>query len=238
MPAFTACIAIAALGQNKEQAESLKPPPCLEYTFQTQTTALTAHQKWCYFVRHRAVTPSGIFGAAFTAGFAQLTNNPTDWGGGAAGYGKRFGTRFTQGLTKSTTESLVGIVDHEDPRLRASNEAGTMLTKPSRIMPRLGQALLKTIWSTRDPYADGSARRSSLAYGRIAGSFASGFIGMAWTPDPNNTVGQALGRTGTAFAGYVGTSVWTEFQPDVIRLVGAMIGQRKPTPTMLAAGHN
>ncbi len=209
--ALIACAAICSFGQVAEPA-----------------TPLTAHQKFCYFLEKRAITPSGIFGAAFTAGFAQLTNDPKEWGGGLAGYGSRFGTRFTQGLTKSTTDSLIGIVDHEDPRLHASSEAGTMLSEPSRILPRLGKALLKTIWTPRDPYSDGSARTSSLAYSRIAGSFASGFIGMAWTPGPGNTIGQAFGRSGTAFAGYAATSIWTEFQPDVLHLVGAMIGQHKP----------
>ena len=225
---------ITAFGHAQDTEEWTKPerPACLGYTIQTQTAALTAHQKFCYFLKNRAVTPSGIFGSAFTAAFAQLTDNPKEWGQGADGYGRRFGTRFAQGLTKSTTESLVGILDHEDSRLHASNEAGTMLSNPSRIMPRLGKALLKTVWTPRDPYADGSQRSDSLAYSRIAGSLASGFIGMSWTPDRNNTVGQAFGRTGTAFAGYAATSVWTEFQPDVVRLVGRMIGQRKPKPSI------
>lgn len=224
------CAAVCNFGQTAERWFSPVRPPCLDYTFQTQPV-LSAHQKFCYFLEKRAVTPSGVFGAAFTAGFAQLTNNPKEWGGGAAGYGRRFGTRFAQGLTKSSTESLVGILDREDPRLRPSSEAGTMLSAPSRIVPRLGKALLKTIWAPRDPSADGAVR-SGLAYSRVAGSFASGFIGMSWTPGPDNTVGQAFGRTGTAFAGNAATNVWTEFQPDIVRLVGAMIGQRKPKPSL------
>jgi hypothetical protein len=224
------CAAVCNFGQTAEQWISPVRPPCLDYVFQTQP-ALSARQKFCYFLEKRAVTPSGVFGAAFTAGFAQLTNNPKEWGGGAAGYGRRFGTRFAQGLTKSSTESLVGILDREDPRLSPSSEAGTMLSAPSRIVPRLGKALLKTIWTPRNPSEEGIAR-NGLAYSRIAGSFASGFIGMSWTPGPDNTVGQALGRTGTAFAGYAATNVWTEFQPDIVRLVGAMIGQRKPKPSL------
>ncbi len=200
---------------------------CVVTAIKAQTEPLTAHQKLCYFVKNRAVTPSGVFGSAFTAGIAQLTKSPKEWSQDAKGYGERFGTRFAQGLTKSTTESLVGILDHEDPRLRPSSEAGTLPFSASRILPRLGNAVIGTVWTTRDRYADGSARGPSFSYSRIAGSFASGFVGMAWTPDSGNTVGQAFGRTGTAFAGYVGTSIWTEFQPDIIRLVSKLVGQHK-----------
>jgi hypothetical protein len=192
-----------------------------------QAIPLTGQQKFSYFLRKRAITPSGVFGAAFSAGYAQLTKNPKEWPDDASGYGERFGTRFAQGLTKSATESVVGILDHEDPRRYASAEAGTMFSNPSRIMARLGKALLGTVWTARDPYADGSTRRPSLANSRIAGSFASGFIGMSWTPERINTVGQAFGRTGTGFAGYAATSVWTEFQPDIRALAGRLFLQRR-----------
>jgi hypothetical protein len=227
-------LGLAASIVTRSYGQGLQPPidyprqpPCLEYTFQTQLTPLTPHQKFCYFVKHRAITASGIFGSAFTAAYAQLTDSPSEWGGGTAGYSRRFGTRFAQGLTKSSTEALFGIIDGEDPRLHPSAEAGTMFSQPSRIMPRLGKALLRTVWTPRDAYTDGRARRDSLSYSRIAGSFASGFIGMAWTPDRQNTPGQAFGRTGTALGGYAASCVWTEFQPDVISLIGRMIGQHK-----------
>jgi hypothetical protein len=217
--------AICGMAQTTDAAYP-KGTPCLPGNYQTQSIPLTAHQKFCYFVQKRAITPSAVFGAAFSAGYAQMTNNPTEWGGGADAYWKRFGTRFAQGLSKSTAESLVGMLDHEDPRLHASSEAGTMLQNPSRIMPRLGRAVLGSVWTTRDAYADGSPRRAGLAYSRMAGAFTSGFIGMSWTPERNNTVGQAFGRAGTGYAGYVGTSVWTEFQPDILDLAARMIGRR------------
>jgi hypothetical protein len=230
MGALALAASIVSGGRAQDVRQSIdypRQPPCLEYTFQTQVTALTPRQKFCYFLKHRAITASGIFGSAFTAAYAQLTDSPSEWGGGTAGYSRRFGTRFAQGLTKSATESLAGIVDGEDPRLHPSPEAGTMFSQPSRIMPRLGKALLRTVWTPRDAYPDGRPRHDSVAYSRIAGSFASGFIGMAWTPDRQNTPGQAFGRTATALGGYAATCVWTEFQPDVISLVGRMIGQHR-----------
>ena len=225
-------LGLASPAQETQSWTNPRPAACLAYTLQIQTAPLTSHQKFCYFLQNKAFTPSAIFGAAFSAGYAQLTNNPKEWGGGTKGYAERFATRYAQGLTKSTTESFVGMLDHEDPRLHASSEAGTMLSRPSRIMPRLGQALLNSVWTPRDPFPDGSRRSNSLSYSRIAGSLASGFIGMSWTPDRINTVGQAFGRTGTGFAGYAATSVWTEFQPDVVSLTGRLIGQRRPKPSM------
>jgi hypothetical protein len=202
-------------------------PPCLSYTLDAQSAALSSKQKWCYFVQHKAFTASGFFGAAFSAGIAQLTHSPEDWGQGAAGYGKRFGTRYTQNLLKNTVETAIGVMNHEEPRpSRPSLSVRALPPIPGEHWRRrLGNALLGTIWVHRD-----DTRSDFIALSRIGGAFASGFIGMSWTPEPDNSIAAAFGRTGTALAGYAGSNVLHEFQPDIISALSKMFGTGKPKP--------
>jgi len=57
---------------------------------------------------------------------------------------------------------------------------------------------------------------------------SSGFVGMAWTPSPGNTVGQSFARSGTAFGGDVAASVFAEFQTDIFNFAGKIFGGGKP----------
>jgi hypothetical protein len=86
---------------------------------------------------------------------------------------------------------------------------------------RLGRALLSVIWTHYDSGRDG------VAFSRVGGAFASGLVGLAWTPTPNHTWGQVGVRTGTAFGGYIGGAVFNEFQPDITKLLAKLTGQRK-----------
>ena len=194
-------------------------PPCNSYFLKKDAT-LTFKQKSCYFAQNKIVTGSGLFGAAFFGAMAQLQDSPKEWPLGADGFGRRMGTRYAQGLAKSTGAYLAGALNHEDPRPRPMTS--TDGAKPS-FGRRLGHALLRTVWTARDP-----GHRDSIALSTIGGCFASGFVGRAWTPDRQNTLGQAFIRTGTAFGGNIANSVFAEFQPDLSGLLGKVMGHRNP----------
>jgi hypothetical protein len=51
---------------------------------------------------------------------------------------------------------------------------------------------------------------------------------MLWTPGAENTVAAAMERTGTTMGGYVGGSLFREFQPDLVSLVSRAFGRSKP----------
>ena len=199
-------------------------PDCDAYTT-TVMPQLGFKQKACYY-RDQLFTGSAVFGAAFFSGIAQLQHDPEEWGQGAAGFGRRFGTRYTQGMVKSTGSFLFGALNHEDPRPHpppnpACSE-GHQHARKSGFGPRLGDSLLRVVWTHRDNCTDG------IAISHFAGALGSGFIGMAWTPDPKNSVGQAFSRSGTAFGGDVAASVFAEFQDDIFSLFSSMFGKGKP----------
>jgi hypothetical protein len=163
-----------------------------------------------------------IFGAAFNTALDPIFNGSTNkyWGQGAEGFARRFGTRVTQSMAKGSGQALVGALFKEDRRFYVSRKQG--------FWPRFGFALTHTVIVKNDN------GREQLSAGRIAGAFSSGFVGMAWTPEPINTTQAALVRSGTAMGGVLAGSVWKEFQPDVMKLASNLF--RKPPPKTAKAG--
>jgi hypothetical protein len=188
-----------------------------------KASKLTWRQKFCYYSENRVLTGSGVFGSLFFGAVGQLRHDPEEWGQGVEGYGRRVGTRYAQGLTKSTAEFLFGAINHEDPRSRPPVSMDA--PDPRTIKARLGAALLRTIWTHRDTGHDG------IAFSQIAGALSSGFVGNAWYPDRLATTRQAFARTGSAFGGYVMNNLFSEFQPELFRAVRKMLGMAPKNPS-------
>jgi hypothetical protein len=209
-----------------DKTERLQPPPCNSFNMENESS-LGFHQKFCYYRDNKVLTGSALFGSLFFAGVAQMRNDPKEWSQGAEGYGKRFGTRYAQGLAKSTAEFLFGALNFEDPRPQPPDLNGNHSDTPTTIKGRLGAALLRTVWTHRD-----HGRKDFIAWSRIAGALTSGFIGNAWYPDRLSTTPEAFKRTGSAFGGYVMNSLFSEFQSDLFRLVRRMIGLSPKQPSI------
>lgn len=217
---FLAALALACLAHGQSQpmpaAEDLPLEKQLPFTFHCgdrDDLAMSHKDKACYWWTH-SFNAQMIFGAAFNTALDPIFNGDTNkyWGQGAEGLGRRFGTRVTQSMAKGSGQALVGAMFKEDPRFYASRKQG--------FWPRFGFAMTHTLIVKND---NGGQQ---LSAGRIAGAFSSGFVGMAWTPDPINTPQAALVRSGTAMSGVLAGSLWKEFQPDVMKLVSSVF--RKP----------
>lgn len=183
--------------------------------------------KGCYWLT-QSFNAQVIFGAAFNAALDQFLKDKknstnTEWGQGAAGFSRRFGTRVSQSMAKATGQSLVGMALHEDPRFYPSRK--------EKFWPRLGFALSHTVIVRRDcdPSVESQCHEQFSA-GRIAGAFSSGFVGMAWTPDSMNTPQRAIMRSGTALSGVIAGSLFKEFQPDLMKLVSRIFSRPPQAP--------
>ncbi len=194
-------------------------PHCDSYSMQTLPT-LNLEQKTCYWAS-QLVTGNAILGSAIWGAAAEWQHSPKEWPQGFKGFGEQVGTRYTQGMVKSTATFLAGAIFREDPRYETPIEIRCS-THSSRVLPRLGEALIRTVWMKEPDCA-----RGRLAVSRIIGSFASGFTALAWQPPSTNHLSTALTGTGTAFAGYLGDSVVSEFQGDVFRLLGKVFTSGK-----------
>jgi hypothetical protein len=207
-----------------------------------QQAPLSFQQKAFYFAQNKVFSASSLFSAAFFGSIAQVRHDPPQWPQGAEGFGYRFGTRYTQTLTKNLAEFLFGF--KEDPRPNPPPQAMVLrygVWGPNKkahahrqlgekIPKRLGRALLGVVWTHYDSGNDG------VAFSRVVGAFSSGVVGIAWTPAATNTWGQVGIRTASAFGGYAAGAVFHEFQPDLTNLLSRITGQ-KPAPNVNGTGH-
>jgi hypothetical protein len=191
-------------------------------------------QRICYW-GDQLFTGSALFGAAFFGGIAQATDDPVEWPQGADGFGRRMGTRYTQGMIKSTAAFLISSITREDPRPKPPQvyayglgTNGSTVTRfgcreSTSFKGRLGESLVRIVW---DSCQTSVWARPKPA--RLAGSFASGFAGLAWAPTSTDHVSNALESSGTAFGGYIADSIFSEFSPDISRLLGHLFPTGKP----------
>jgi hypothetical protein len=209
--------------------DTLPKPGCNSYAMQTlERKRFGIEQRTCYWAS-QLLTGTATVGASFFGALDEWEHKPKEWPQGWVGFGDRFGTNYTQSMVKSTATFLVSAITREDPRDRTppitaiySNRRGCK--PPTSFKGRLGHALLRTVWDMCEEGMRG------FAPGRLAGSFASGFVGLAWAPPSQNTISHALEDSGTAFGGYVINSVFSEFQYNIFGLLGKLFPAGKPAP--------
>lgn len=203
-----------AIAGTRGQAPSSPPPvpikpappvpACNEYRLRYDQR-LSPTQRTCIYASH-LLTPSAIFGAAFASGYAQLLrNDPPEWGHDPLGYGRSFGTRYAQGMTKATGEFLSALITKEDPRRQRS--------KKTNFFGRIWYAGTSLV-------VDRHSAAPRLAAATVIGAFSSGFVGMAWYPTPEDTVRRSLRRSGASLAGSLIYAELYEFEPDIFKVIG------------------
>jgi len=229
--ALTVVLAGSLCGQAPAPADPAKDPPkpgCDPYSMQTlPKDAFGIKQRTCFWSA-QLFTGSAFFGASLFGAVGEWRHKPAEWPQGWDGFGRQAGTRYTQGMVKSTATFIASTISREDPRPKPPPFIGMSSERfgcrPSTTFKgRLGQSLLRVVWNACEP---NGWRRP--APGRLIGSFASGFVGLAWAPPSQDKTSIALTNSGTAFAGYIGSSVFSEFQNDLFGLLGKMFPAGKP----------
>ena len=88
-----------------------------------------------------AFGPLPIFGAAFASGIQQAYGTPPEWGGGAAGYGRRFASDYDIAITTTSARYVAATLLREDT-----------LCYPctcGRFLPRFRHAIISTFTARR-----------------------------------------------------------------------------------------
>jgi hypothetical protein len=138
---FAALPASATAGSSPDSGDSsgtvaaTRPAqPDLPYTRPTETTKL--HN---YFFD--AFGPYPTTGAAIAAGVSQISNSPPEWGQGAKGFGRRFGSSYGIAATSISTRYALAKAFREDTLYYRCDCTG--------VFPRLGHAVISTLTSRR-----------------------------------------------------------------------------------------
>jgi len=88
-----------------------------------------------------AFGPYPIVGAAFAAGIGEISNSPPEWGRGAEGYSKRFGSDLGIAAVSTTTRYALAEALKEDTLYYRCDCKG--------VLPRLRHAVISTFTARR-----------------------------------------------------------------------------------------
>lgn len=144
-----------------------------------------------------SLTP--FFSSAIRAGLGQHIDQPREWGEGAAGFGRRFGSIYAETFIGQMFEQGVSYKLHEDNRYFGSGQRN-----PAR---RFGYAIASTILARRD---DGSR---TISISAIGGAATGAFVSRAWQPRSTTSAGDAAVSFGLTMAVRAGFNVLREFAP-------------------------
>ena len=180
-----------------------------------------------------SVTDQAMFSAVFFGLIAQAQNSPPEWKGGWAGFGDRVGTRYGQNMAKGLAQFTTGAILRDDPRhISYASDPKVRKYEPG-AWPRVGHAF-KDWLTVRKSAADGNGTRMpNLSL--FAGAAASGFVGYAWYPKSLATPGQAGIRASYSLGTALLSSFYTEFRPEIGRVLGAIMKRRPPAQSTGAA---
>ena len=162
--------------------------------------SLTFSERFDIYARS-FISPESYVGPAIGAGIGQWEDTPHEWGGGAEGYGLRYGSGFGRSVISRTVALGVATADGEDDRYFRSNESG--------------------VWNrTRHAIASIFVSRTSSggmmpAYSRFVGAYSAGFIANAWEPPSENSIQDAVLRGTTSLLSNVGWHMFKEFWPSI-----------------------
>ena len=148
--------------------------------------------------KRKLIWKDPLIKTSLSALFNEARNSPHEWGRGIDGFGMRAGSAFGKRAVKATAELGFSEWTHEDLHYHRLGE-GSFLT-------RLKHAVAATYWVGRD-----NGPGSTLAAGRIAGTFAQSQVARLWMPDRVNTMGAAMQSTAATIGLDVGINIFHEF---------------------------
>ncbi len=190
------------LGTQDPAAASPNNGPAVPVTQPFSFSPLTPQQKFDYYLR-KTYGPIAIGRSLFLAGINQWRDDPTEWGQGMEGYGRRFASKFAHHSIRRTIQFGAGVWLHEDPRYFPSQRTG--------FWPRASYAVAHGFITRKD---DGGSR---LAYSRLMGVFGGALISRTWQPEESRTVKNGLTNGAISLGWDVANKIFEEFWPDIRR---------------------
>ncbi len=167
----------------------------------TETSAERAapHESWLHHVFGR---PAAYARTAAYAGIEQVKGDPYEWGGGMAGYAKRFGSVFGKHIVKSSIQYQVARLRDEELVYTPSGREG--------FRPRLTYALVSTVVTRKTTTGERTVSTSE-----ISAVVGSGLISRLWQPASLRTIGGGFGSAGISLGSDAGYNVVREFWPEI-----------------------
>ena len=133
--------------------------------------------------------------------FDQSRNFPKEWGRGAPGVAKRFGSQYGQFVVSETIELGVAAAHHEDPRYHRVPD--------QPFGARVKHALVSVFVVRNDQGGQ------TIALSHITGIYGATAAALLWKPATQRAPRRFLINSSIPFASKAGSNAWQEFWPDV-----------------------
>jgi hypothetical protein len=164
---------------------------------------LTSRQRWQLYARGVFWNPLIPVRAAAGASIAQWRDEPTEWGQGAEGLGKRLGHRFGRLAVLKSTEAAAAAALRHEVRYMPSESAG--------VWPRAAHAL-KANFVTLDRHGHPAAHVS-----RLGGIVAAELVSRRWMPERYRSAYQTTRGVAIQLGFNSAFYLLREFTPDLKR---------------------
>jgi hypothetical protein len=173
---------------------------------QDYPVALDLSEKLAYAVAS-SFGPWELLGSAAYAGILQGIGTPAEWGGGAAGYGKRLASTLAcSGIHGALAFGLDSAL-HEDPRYFRSRDSG--------FWTRTRHAVRGTILTRTD------AGGETFSVWRFGSAYGAAFLSNEWYPARLDTIRlgflQGSLRLGFDLASNLGSEFWPDIKTKILR---------------------
>jgi hypothetical protein len=147
------------------------------------------------------ISPFHFILAGAQAGITQWQDSPSEWGQGAAGYGRRYANYYAYQTTSQYMQMVLEDILHEDNYYYGSGYHGFW---------RRAKYAVKSSVLARG--ADGTQHFSISQIGSTAGA---AYVSRLWQPGPRDIAIDGTKSFGLALASNAGVNVLREFLPDV-----------------------
>jgi hypothetical protein len=149
----------------------------------------------------RTFSPGSMAISGVKAGYSQLTDSPTEWGQGGAGYSRRAASSFAGAAVRAGLAFGLDSALHQDPRYYPSDRSG--------FWPRTKDALRGTVLTRTDSGGE------TFSTWRIGSAFGAAYISQQWYPDRYHTVRHGFVGGSTRLGFDAIKNVIAEFWPDM-----------------------
>jgi hypothetical protein len=164
---------------------------------------LTSEQRWQRYARSVFWSPMIPVRAALGASLAQWRDEPTEWGQGAEGFGKRFGHRYGRLAVQKSCEAAAAAALRHEVRYMPSASAG--------VWPRAAHAL-KANFVTLDRHGHRTAHVS-----RLGAVVAAELVSRRWMPERYRSAYQTTRGAAIQLGFHSAFNLLREFTPDLKR---------------------
>jgi hypothetical protein len=149
--------------------------------------------------------PQSWLTGIFTASIGTARDTPYEYGPHWEGFAKRYGMRFSGVAASNTIEAGLGAIWGEDPRY--------VRDQSLPIKRRIGNVFVYSFM------ARNREGKRVPAYARYIAISGNNFLSNTWRVNSESTNSAALARTGYGLISEIASNAWTEFWPDVKRVV-------------------